>query len=135
MSYYIRYFAENPVSLKALGAALKSLAPDYKIDGGDLMRGQDVLAEVAIDSAGSDLFNEDMSYRLDALRQVGGQAAQWVDARLRGTQSIIAVRIDPSVAWDLLGPLWPSMSSLATGLTQVDGQGYFDGSNLVLGMA
>ena len=39
MSYYVRYFAETPVTLKALGAAIKSIEPQYKIDGGDLMMG------------------------------------------------------------------------------------------------
>jgi hypothetical protein len=36
------------------------------------------------------------------------------------------------VNWDLLGPLWQSMTSLARGLTQVDGQGFYEGSNLVM---
>lgn len=132
MSYYVRYFAENPVTLKALSAAIKSIAPDYKIDGGDLMRGQDVLAEIGVDSAGSDLFVEELNSRLWSVAQVGGQAAQWVTSRIRGTQSIISVRVDPAVEWDLLGPLWQSMTSLASGLTQIDGQGFYDGSNLVI---
>ncbi len=132
MSYYVRYFAESPVTLKALSAGIKSIAPDYKIDGGDLMRGQDVLAEIGVDSAGSDLFVEELNARLGAVAQVGGQAAQWVTSRIRGTQSIISVRVDPAVNWDLLDPLWQSMTNLAPGLTQVDGQGFYEGSNLVL---
>jgi hypothetical protein len=135
MSYYVRYFAESPITLKALSASIKSIAADYKIDGGDLMRGQDVLAEVGVDSAGSDLFVEELNARLAAVAQVGGQAAQWVSSRIQGTQSIISVRVDPAVSWDLLGPLWQSMTRLATGLTEVDGQGFYDGSNLVVQMA
>ena len=132
MSYCVRYFAESPVTLKALSAAIKSSAPDYKIDGGDLMHGQGVLAEIGVDSAGSDLFIEELNTHLFAVAQVGGQAAQWVTSRIRDTQSIISVRVDPAVSWDLLGPLWQSMTSLARGLTQVDGQGFYDGSNLVI---
>ena len=135
MSYYVRYFAENPVTLKALSAAIKSIAPDYKIDGGDLMRGQDVLAEIGVDSAGSDLFVEELNARLGAVAQVGGQAAQWVTSRIQGTKSIVSVRVDPAVNWDLLGPLWQSLTSLAPGLTEVDGQGFYDGGNLVVQMA
>lgn len=135
MSYYVRYFAESPITLKALSAAIKSIAADYKIDGGDLMRGQDVLAEIGVDSAGSDLFVEELGARLGAVAQVGGEAAQWVTSRIRGTHSIISIRVDPSVNWDLLDPLWQSMTSLAPGLTQVDGQGFYDGSNLVVQMA
>ena len=132
---YVRYFAESPVNLKALSAALRSIEPSYKIDGGDLMRGTDVLAEVGIDSAGSDLFVEELNTWFATIAQLGGQAAQWIGARLRGTQSIIAVKIDPAVDWNLLAPLWTSMASLAPGLTQVDGQGFYDGGNLVVGIA
>ena len=115
MSYYVRYFAESPVTIKALSSAVKSIAPDYKIDGGDLMRGSDVLAEIGVDSVGSDLFVEELNTRLGAVGQVGGQAAQWVASRIRGTQSIISVRVDPNVNWDLLAPLWQSMTTLACG--------------------
>jgi len=135
MSYYVRYFAESPITFKALSTAIKSLAADYKIDGGDLMRGQDVLAEIGVDSAGSDLFVEELNARLGAVAQVGGQAAQWVTSRIQGTKSIVSVRVDPAVNWDLLGPLWQSLTSLAPGLTEVDGQGFYDGGNLVVQMA
>lgn len=134
MTYYVRYFAESPVTLKALSAAIKSLDPGYKIDGGDLMRGAEVLAEIEIDSAGSDLFVEELNARLGAIGRVGGQAAQWVGGRLQGTQSIIAVKVDPAINWDLLAPLWSSIASLATGLSQVDGQGFYDGATLVVAM-
>jgi hypothetical protein len=135
MSYYVRYFAETPVTLKALGAAIKSIEPQYKIDGGDLMMGADVIAEIGVDSAGSDLFIEELNVRLASIGQVAGEAAQWVDSRLRGAQSIVTISVDPIVNWDLLGPLWSSLSSLSTGLTQVDGQGFYDGSNLIVSVA
>jgi hypothetical protein len=135
MSYYVRYFAETPVTLKALGAAIKSIEPQYKIDGGDLMMGTDVIAEIGVDSAGSDLFVEELNVRLAAIGQVAGEAAQWVGSRLRGAQSIVTITVDPSVNWDLLGPLWSSLSNLSTGLTQVDGQGFYDGSNLIVSVA
>lgn len=135
MSYYVRFFAESPITLKALSTGVKSLNPQYKIDGGDLMVGTDVIAEIGVDSAGSDLFDEELRARLGAVSQVGGQAAQWVIGRLRGVKSIVSIRVDPQVNWDLLGPLWTTMSGMSTGLTQIDGQGFYDGSNLVMSMA
>lgn len=132
MSYYVRYFAESPVSLKALAAGLKAIDPQSKIDGGELMRGGEVVAEVEVDQAGSDLFNEELSSKIAALEQVG---AHHVIARLRGTQSIVAARVDPSVVWDVLGPLWSILPTVSTGLTQVDGYGFYDGSTLVAGLA
>jgi hypothetical protein len=134
MSHYVRFFAESPLTLKALSTGIKSVNPQYKIDGGDLMVGTDVIAEVGVDSVGSDLFVEELNARLAAVAQIGGQAAQWVDGRLRGVHSIVAIAVAPNVNWDLLGPLWTTLTGLASGLTQVDGQGIYDGSNLVLAM-
>ena len=135
MSYYVRFFAESPITIKALSTGIKAVNPQYKVDGGDLMVGSDIIAEITVDSVGSDLFVEELNARLGAVGQLGGEAAQWVGARLQGAQSIVAIKIDPATNWDLLGPLWATLSSLATGLTQVDGQGFYDGSNLVMRMA
>ena len=134
VSYYVRFFAESPITLKALSTGIKSINPQYKIDGGDLMVGTDVIAEIGVDSAGSDLFAEELNARLGPVMQLGGEAAQWVGARLRGAQSIVSIRIDPNVSWDLLGPLWTTLAGLATGLTQVDGDGFYDGGNLIVSM-
>jgi hypothetical protein len=134
MSHYVRFFAESPITLKALSTGIKSINPQYKIDGGDLMVGTDVIAEVGVDSVGSDLFVEELNARLAAVAQIGGEAGEWVSARLRGVQSIVAISVAPSINWDLLGPLWQTLTGLATGLTQVDGQGIYDGSNLILRM-
>jgi hypothetical protein len=135
MTYYVRYFSESPVTLKALSAAIKSVAPDYKIDGGDLMRGADVIAEVGVDSVGSDLFVEDINAHLGTISQIGGQAAQWVGQFLQRAQSITSIRIDPAINWDLLAPLWTALPSLSAGMTQIDGQGYYDGANLIVATA
>lgn len=132
MSHYLRFFAESPITVKALATGIKANNPQYKLDGGDLMVGSDVIAEITVDSAGSDLFVEDLNAWLSTVGQIGGEAAQWVGARLRGAQSIVVIKVDPSINWDLLGPIWATLGSLATGLTQVDGQGFYDGSNPVL---
>lgn len=135
MSHYVRFFAESPITLKALSTGIKSINPQYKVDGGDLMVGADVIAEIGVDSAGSDLFVEDLNARYSAVQQIGGEAAQWVMARLQGVQSIVTIKVDPAINWDLLAPLWTTLSGMSTGLTQVDGQGFYDGSNLVVRMA
>jgi hypothetical protein len=135
MSHYMRLFAESPITVKALGAGIKAINPQYKLDGGDLMVGTDVVAEIVVDSAGSDMFTEELNARLYSVQQVGGQAAQWVMGRLRATQSIVSIKVDPAINWDLLAPLWTTLAGMATGLTQVDGQGFYDGPNLVLQMA
>ena len=76
------------------------------------------------------------SQRLDFLELVAGDgtivsSAQW-PARFGYKEEWVT---DPAVDWNLLAPLWTSMASLAPGLTQVDGQGFYDGGNLIVGIA
>ena len=42
---------------------------------------------------------------------------------------------DPNLTWEMIGPLWSVLPTLATGLTQVDGRGFYDGSELVIPLA
>ena len=123
MSHYVRFFAESPITVKALSTSIKTVNPQYKIDGGDLMVGADVIAEISVDSAGSDMFVEDLNGWYGAVQQVGGDAAQWVMGRLQGVQSIVTIKVDPSTNWDLLAPMWTDLSGYYTGRKQVLGQG------------
>lgn len=140
MSNYVRYFADGVVTLKAIGGGLATFDPKFKIDGGEVMRGTELLGEVEISVSGSDLFAADCEYKIAECAQIATQAAQQVIARLQGTQSIVTLRVldgerDPAVTWELLSPLWTVLPALSTGLTQVDGQGFYDGEQLVVALA
>ncbi|MBL0220118.1 MAG: hypothetical protein IPQ07_40400 [Myxococcales bacterium] len=140
MSYYVRYFADQPVLLKAIGTNLAGVDPQFKIDGGELMRGPELLGELEISASGSDLFAEDLASKIGELERVGTPAARQVIARLRGTKAIVTLRVldgerDPAVTWDLISPLWTVLPALSAGLTQSDGQGFYDGSQLVVALA
>ncbi len=139
MSYYLRYFADRAMTLKAIGAGLTAVDPTFKIDGGDLMRGKDILAEIEINSLGSDLFGEDLTAKLADLERAQHPNARHVIARLRGSQAIVTLHIldsalDPDVAWEMLSPVWTVLPALSPGLTQSDGQGFYDGSQLVISL-
>ena len=136
----MRYFADGAVTLKAIGAGLVAVDPQFKIDGGELLRGKELLGELEICAAGSDLFGEDLAAQVNTLERIGTPAARHVIARLHGTKAIVTLRVldgerDPAVTWDLLAPLWSVLPTLSTGLTQSDGQGFYDGSQLVVAMA
>ena len=140
MSNYVRYFADGVVTLKGIGAGLAGFDPKFKIDGGEVLRGAELLGEVEISVSGSDLFTEDRAYKISECSQIATPAAQHVIARLHGTQSIVTLRVldgerDPAVTWELLSPLWTVLPSLSTGLTQIDGQGFYDGAQLVVALA
>jgi hypothetical protein len=135
VSHYVRYFAEGPVTMRALATALKAADPQYKIDGGELMCGADIIAEVEIVAAGSDLFVEELAAHVAAIQRYASPASQYVVGRYQGAQAIITISVAPATSWDLLAPLWSVLPSLATGLTQVDGQGVYDGSTPLLALA
>ncbi len=135
VSHYVRYFAEGPASIRALAAALKAVDPQLKIDGGELIRGTEIVAEVEIVNAGSDLFVEELSSHVADIERIKSPASTNVLGRLRGTQAIITVRVELATSWDLLAPIWSALPTIATGLTKVDGQGVYDGSTLVLALS
>jgi hypothetical protein len=139
VSFYIRYFADGVVSLKAIANGLKAIDPSFKIDGGELTRGPEMLGEVEINGAGSDLFGEEIQTQAGALNQIGGQAAQWIVSRLQHTQSVVVISVldgdrDPAVTWELLQPIWTVLPGISPGLTYVDGQGFYEGPQLILQM-
>ncbi|HSD88629.1 MAG TPA: hypothetical protein VLB44_13970 [Kofleriaceae bacterium] len=139
VSHCVRYFADSPVSLKTIGTALKSIDPQFKIDGGELTRATELLGEIEINSVGSDLFHEELAMWTHALQRVANPAAGQTAARLQGVQSIVMLTVmngerDPGVTWDLLTPLWTVLPSISNGLTQVDGQGFYAGSQLIVQM-
>lgn len=140
MSYYVRYFADQAVTLKAIGTGLSGVDPQFKIDGGELMRGPELLGELEISASGSDLFAEDLASKIAELERLTNPAARQVITRLRAVKAIVTLRVldgerDPDVTWDLITPLWSVLPTLSTGLTQSDGQGFYDGSQLVIALA
>lgn len=133
----VRYFADGVVSLKGLGAGLKSINPDFKIDGGELTCGPELIGEVEIAVSGSDLFDEDLQTKIQECQRAN---AHQVVSRLQVSNSIVTIRVidgdrDPAVTWDMLSPVWTVLPSLSPGLTQVDGQGIYDGSQLIVALA
>jgi len=138
VGYTVRYFADGPVTLKQIGSGLQAMDPQFKIDAGELMYGGELLGELEITNAGSDMFNEDIAFKIGELERNGTPAARAVAGRLRATRSIIALNVldsatrDAQQTWQMIGPLWNVLPTLAPGLTQSDGQGYYDNGQLLI---
>jgi len=137
VGYTLRYFADAPLTLKAIGAGLQTGDPGFKIDGGELTHGAEMLGEIEINSAGSDLFGEELAFMIGTLERIGSPGARQVIDRLqRGTKAIVAVRVtaEGHDANRFITPIWPVLGRLSTGLAQIDGQGFYDGGTPIVAM-
>jgi hypothetical protein len=136
----MRYFADDVLTLKAISAALVAVDPQFKIDGGELTRGGEMLGEIEINLAGSDLFGEEVQAKVSELERVPNPSARQVIARLRNIRSVVALSVlynqgqegDGARVMERLSPLWPVLGKLSTGLAQADGEGFYDGGQLVV---
>lgn len=132
----MRYFADAPLPLDQIKAGLRAEDPAFKIDGGELIRGDQLLGEIEINRPGSDLFDDEIAGTVQRLEHAQGHA---VIPRVRATQSVLALQVmdgerTPEITMQLLGPLWSVLQRLANGLWLVDGQGFFENGQLVVQM-
>jgi len=140
VSTNLRYFADGVVTLKAISAGLKNFNPNFKIDGGELVCGTELLGEIEIVVSGTDFFNDDLAAQIADCERLGTHEAYQVIQRIQGASSIITIRVmdgerDPAATWDMLSPMWTVLPSISSGLTRVDGQGIYDGSQLIIALA
>ncbi len=130
MSYYIRYFASQPITAKQIHQGLQAVDPTFKIDLGELVRGDVSLGQIEANQAGDDLFNDDVARTLQLVGSRSGGAA--AVPRLKAARTIVVVGLD----WGSLGsetvlglaaPLWDVLARLSPGLSHWDDSGIFDG--------
>lgn len=126
----MRYFADSTLGLDVIKKSLSSEDPYFKIDGGEVSRDGQLLAEIEINKPGSDMFSDDITGMMQKLQQVG---AAHVMQRVQGTQAVLAVQILDTTpnAMEVLGPMWNVLSRLSSGLWHVEGQGFYDQGQLI----
>ncbi|MBA3499341.1 MAG: hypothetical protein H0T65_03155 [Deltaproteobacteria bacterium] len=130
MGQYMRYFADATLALDVIKKSLGAEDPSFKIDGGEVSRDGQLLAEIEVNKPGSDMFSDDINGMMQKLQYAG---AQQVMHRVQGTQAVLAVQILDTApnAMELLGPLWNVLARMATGLWHVEGQGFYDQGQLI----
>ncbi len=126
----MRYFADETLALNVIKKSLSTEDPSFKVDGGEVSRDGQLLAEIEINKPGSDMFSDDINGMLSKLQSVG---ASEVMQRVQGTQAVLAVQILDEMpnAMELLAPLWTVLTRLATGLWHIEGQGFYDQGQLI----
>lgn len=138
MAYFVRYFAAQPITTKAVQQALQAHDPAFKIDLGELLRGETALGQVEVNQANGDLFEDDLRHTIDAVERSGQGAA--VVPRLRASRAIVVVALEwadrgHELTLQLVAPLWTALRQLSPGLAQWEGNGIFDGDHRVVDLS
>jgi hypothetical protein len=133
----MRYFADAPLALDQIKSGLKAANPAFKIDGGEVQYDGEVLGEMEITRPGSDMFADEIAGILQRLAQTRAQATQAVMSRVQATQSVLGFQVmdgqrAPAATMELLGPFWSVVQGLANGLWQIEGQGFYEGGQLLV---
>jgi hypothetical protein len=140
VGYYMRYYVddERPIALEEIQAGLQEIDPAFALgDDGDLHRGDQLLAELELNLRGTERFDEELSEFLEQLEDSDEDARPRVERCLRAARAVVVARVlwqgcstDETV--DLLSPLWTWLLENRRGLIQADGEGFYEGDELIL---
>ena len=146
MGYYIRYIVsdDRPVSLQDIRIAFAEAGSGYEVDGEEseatIVYDSRPIGHVTLNVPGDGLFDEERDELIEFAQDSSDTNAQTrVVNTLREAQGIVAVQVlfgdgdgDTDQTLDRLAPLWTWLQANRRGLIQADGEGYYDGQELIL---
>jgi hypothetical protein len=145
MSFYVRYYItdEDDLSLAQLEAGLKEFDSSYAVphqaDAGELHYAGDVYAQIEINRPGDGLFDEELEETIDGVALTGGPRAQQVIDTLREVRQTVALRVlwqgrDSEQTLTKIDPVLVWLMMNREGMLQVDGEGFYEGEELIFEM-
>lgn len=137
MSYYVRHFMETPQgpTLESIIAFYRATKPEYNLRDDALHFGDELVAQITVDTKGSDLFDEEILEFQEMLSEKRASKGKTQVAEfLTRANTVVALQLlgDPGRSWDLMSPIFTHLAEFGPGLTQVDGVGFYEGRKLVL---
>jgi len=139
MGYYMRYFLTGPSlpSLVTIEAMLKSVNSAYALDANSLSFNGEDYAQIEIMTPVDSLFQEEIDeFRLEIAHQRGRHRKTVLDT-LNTTRAVIVAQvlfqnrpIEETLA--KLDPVWEWLFVQYPGLLQVDGEGFYTQTRLLL---
>ena len=140
VGYYMRFFVEGDrVSSKnALTDVFTRAGAEYQLVDGVLSRGAAQFASIEINRRGDELFQEEIDEFREFLEDADeGPAKVRVLQCLDSAMGTVAVHVlfgnrDTEGTLDARTPLWETLFSRYDGLLQADGEGFYEGDNLIL---
>ena len=147
MSYYMRFVTtdERETSLTMLEEFFKQSDPAYSIvdvqthapESGTLTFNNAPYGVIEINKPEDGLFDDEIQELKESLEDAEGKGKKIVSQILRKAKAIIAVQVlfqdrQPEETLSKIDPLWHWLFENRKGLLQVDDEGYYDGTQLIL---
>ena len=147
MSYYMRFITtdERETSLTMLEEFFKQSDPAYSIvdvqahapESGTLTFNNALYGVIEINKPEDGLFDDEIQELKESLEDAEGKGKKIVSQVLRKARAIIAVQVlfqdrQPEDTLSKIDPLWHWLFENRKGLLQVDAEGYYDGTQLIL---
>lgn len=144
MGYYMRYIAtdERSIGLEDIRAAFAEAGTGYSVEGEEAeatvaYEGKPI-GHVTLNVPGDGLFDEERDELIEFVEEGYDDAPRdRVASTLRSANVIVAVQVlfgvgDTDETLDRLAPLWSWLQANRQGLIHADGEGYYDGQELIL---
>jgi hypothetical protein len=147
MGYYMRYITtdKQEITIALLESVLKQIDPQYSIanaqttssQSGDLMYGNEIYGQIEINSAGDNLFEEELEELKELLEDSKGKGKKIVSQTLSNAKTTVAIQVlwqerETEATLSKIDPIWKWLFANRKGLLQPDGEGYYDGTKLIL---
>jgi hypothetical protein len=132
---------EQPVMREDIRKAFAKAGVDYDVDREETevtitYQGKPI-GHVTLNVPGDGLFEEERDELIEFAEDGNETQKRRVIDSLRAAREIVAVQVlfgngDTDWTLDCLSPLWTWLQSNRRGLIQADGEGYYDGPDLIL---
>jgi hypothetical protein len=145
LGYFMRYIVsdDRPVTLQDVRKAFAEAGAGYELDGEEAectiaYEGKSI-GQITLNIPGDGLFDEERDELIEFAEDGDGPSKPRVVDTLRSAHGIVAVQVlfgdgDTDRTLDALSPLWIWLQANRRGLAQADGEGYYDGENLILAL-
>jgi hypothetical protein len=142
MAYSMRFFVEDgqPLTFDELSSGLRSIDPEFRIEAnGEVYRGDQLLGQMEIHAAGEEPFQEEIDEFVELVEDTEEEGKEDVAGRLNDVTAVLAVQVlmqqrTLAQTLDLLDPLWAWLLVHRRGLVQADGEGFYEGTELILAL-
>ncbi|MHC4504059.1 MAG: hypothetical protein ACYTFI_12190 [Planctomycetota bacterium] len=147
MGYYMRFIVadDKGITISLVARALQEADPAYSIanatgppsESGDLMYSEDTCAQLEINRAGEESFEEEVPELIEFVEDAEGAKREAVLQVLQSARAVLAIQVlhrgrETETTLRRVDPLCDWLLASRGGLLQVDGEGYYDASGLIL---